>query len=249
MGDWKLIALDMDGTLLTQGDTISERNQAAIARARAAGTEVTIATGRHIEGVVWQHAKALGLTMPLVTVNGGEVWTMDGQLLYRRPLRAADVMELHRLAITLNAHFWGRTTQEFVRNDRLPDDAENAEWLKFGFYSPDQQVMDELWRTLGNDERFELTNSGSLNIEVNAAGVTKAAGLQLVCDRAGFDASEVVAMGDSRNDISMLRWAGLGIAMGNAQEMVKAAADTMTADCSDDGVAQAIDALLAGDKG
>ncbi|WDL98749.1 Cof-type HAD-IIB family hydrolase [Alicyclobacillus sp. ALC3] len=244
MGDWKLIALDMDGTLLAPDESISHENLTAIEQARAAGIEVTIATGRAVEGVVWQHAKALGLTMPLVTVNGGEVWSMEGELLYRRPLVASDVLELHQLALSVHAHFWGRTTERFVRNDNMPENAATAEWLKFGFYSDDADIMDSLWETLGNDSRFELTNSGRLNIEVNAAGVTKAAGLQLICDRAGIDANQVIAMGDSLNDISMLRWAGLGVAMGNAQEVVKEAADTMTGDCLENGVAQAIRRIL-----
>lgn len=245
MGDWKLIALDMDGTLISPDESISPENQVAIAQARRAGIEVTIATGRHVEGLVWQHAKALGLTIPLVTVNGGEVWSMDGELLHRQPLVAADVLELHELALEVHAHFWGRTTEQFVRGDQMPENAATAEWLKFGFYSDDPSVMDALWAILGGDDRFELTNSGRLNIEVNAAGVTKAAGLQLICDRAGFQPSQVVAIGDSLNDMSMLRWAGLGVAMGNAQDVVKEAADTVTLDCLAHGVAQAIRNLLA----
>lgn len=244
MGDWKLIALDMDGTLLTHMETISDRNRTAIARARAAGMEVTIATGRHVEGTVWRCARELGLTLPLVTVNGGEVWTMDGELLYRRVMKASDVLELHRLALEVKAHFWGRTVTEFVHNDQLPRDADLADWLKFGFYSEDRAVMEYLWETIGNDDRFELTNSGAMNIEVNAAGVSKAAGLQLVCDRAGIDEQDVVAVGDSLNDVSMLRWAGLGVAMENAQAVVKEAADTVTAACEEDGVAVVIDRLL-----
>lgn len=242
--DWRLIALDMDGTLLRRDETISPENRQWIERACAAGIEVTIATGRYIEGLVQLYAKDLGLTMPLVTVNGGEVWDMDGTLLFRRTLNASDVLELHRLAIDTKAHFWGRTTRVFVRDDQLPEDAAEAEWLKFGFYSETPGVMDTLWKHLEGDSRFEITNSGTWNIEVNPAGVTKAAGLQLVCDRYGIEASQVVAMGDSMNDLSMLRWAGLGVAMGNAQPVVKEAANVVTDTCDDHGVAHAIGRLL-----
>lgn len=244
MGDWRLIALDMDGTLMLRDETISDENRTWLERARAAGIEVTIATGRPLEGVVASHAQALGLCMPLVTVNGGEVWGSDGELLHRRALNAGDVVELHQLCAEMGAHFWARTTERFVRDGEFPDDAGSEMWLKFGYYSDAPGVMDTIWHRLSDDERFETTNSGTWNIEVNAAGVTKAAGLEVVCGRYGIDKSQVITMGDSMNDLSMLRWAGLGIAMGNAQPVVKEVADCITEDCESHGVARAIERIL-----
>ncbi|MDQ0190790.1 HAD family phosphatase [Alicyclobacillus cycloheptanicus] len=245
MENWRLIALDMDGTLIRRDETISDENRKWIQKAREAGIEVTLATGRYIEGIVRSLASELGLSLPLVTVNGGEVWGMDGELLLRKTMPGTEVLELHQLAVEHGAHFWGRTTRQLI-NDQLPPDAERADWLKFGFYSEDAHVMRALWGRLQGDDRFELTNSGSMNIEINPKGVTKAAGLQLVCDRYGINPSQVITMGDSMNDISMLRWAGLGIAMGNAQDVVKAAADAVTANFDEDGVAKAIERVLTG---
>lgn len=85
-----------------------------------------------------------------------------------------------------------------------------------------------------------MTNSHPCNIELNPKGVSKASGLKEVCRRLGIDMSEVVAVGDSLNDLAMIREAGLGVAMGNAQEEVKKAADWTTVTNEEDGVAEVI---------
>ena len=87
---------------------------------------------------------------------------------------------------------------------------------------------------------FELSNSTPTNIEVNPAGINKARGLTLVCERLGIEMKNVMAVGDSLNDLAMIAEAGLGIAMGNAQEVVKKAAAWVTSTNNEDGVALAI---------
>jgi len=87
---------------------------------------------------------------------------------------------------------------------------------------------------------FEITNSHPANLEFNPKGVNKAAGLRQVCQLYGLSMDEVVAMGDSLNDIAMIREAGLGVAMGNAQEEVKRAADMIALSNTEDGVAHLI---------
>src|SRR6185503_10228946 len=74
-------------------------------------------------------------------------------------------------------------------------------------------------------------------LDLSPVGVSKASGLQIVCDKLGVDAADVLAIGDGRNDIEMLRWAGRGVAMGQSVEDVRAAADDVTASVYDDGVA------------
>jgi hypothetical protein len=90
------------------------------------------------------------------------------------------------------------------------------------------------WSTL------EITNSHPCNLELNPKGISKASGMRKVCELLGITMSEVVAMGDSMNDLSMIRAAGLGVAMGNAQDGVKAAADLVTATNDEHGVAKVI---------
>ncbi len=88
------------------------------------------------------------------------------------------------------------------------------------------------------------TFSGASFLEVGPAGVTKATGLERLCRRRGIEASDVVAFGDNINDVEMLAWAGLGVAMGNAAPEAKAAAHRVTASNDEDGIAQVIEQLL-----
>ncbi|MCL6599674.1 MAG: Cof-type HAD-IIB family hydrolase [Alicyclobacillus macrosporangiidus] len=245
MADWQLIALDMDGTSLDLGLDISPENRRAIRQAIAAGVQVTFATGRRYGGLVQDLARELGMTAPVVTVNGGEVWTPGGELVMRRAHRPEDIRWLYQLAVSHGAHCWATTPEGILSDDPLPDDLEDRIWLKFGFYTEDGAALASLWRALEQAERFELSNSNPFNIEVNPKGVTKAAGLATVCERLAIRPDQVVAVGDSLNDVPMIRWAGLGVAMGNAQPAVKAEADWIADGCEAHGVARVIERILA----
>ncbi|MBX5435893.1 MAG: HAD family phosphatase [Alicyclobacillaceae bacterium] len=243
-GHWRLIALDMDGTLLRPDETISDENRRWIQRAREAGLEVTLATGRMMRGLVPALVQELGLTAPVVTGNGGEVWMPDGSLVERHVMAADDVRWLLALAREHRVHHWGSAAEALFRAGTFPEQVEAYTWVKFGFESDDPVRLRVIWDQLQAAGRFELTNSHPSNIEVNPAGVNKATGLATVCRILGIRAAEVIAMGDGLNDVPMLRWAGLGIAMGNAQPWVKEAADEVTEHHLADGVAKAIERIL-----
>jgi hydroxymethylpyrimidine pyrophosphatase-like HAD family hydrolase len=85
-----------------------------------------------------------------------------------------------------------------------------------------------------------VTNSHPCNLEINPIGISKASGIEEVCRLIGISMSEVVAMGDSLNDMAMIKAAGLGVAMGNAQEELKAAADLVTVTNNEHAVAKII---------
>ncbi|GGJ05545.1 5-amino-6-(5-phospho-D-ribitylamino)uracil phosphatase YcsE [Alicyclobacillus cellulosilyticus] len=245
MAGWKLIALDLDGTLLCTDGTVSAANRRAIERARRAGVEVTIASGRQRWGLVERLRDELALTAPFVTANGGQVWSGDGRCLEQHLLAPEDVRTLYRLARTYGAYYWTSVAGRQPPPAGLrEDEIDHYAWLKFGYFHEDPRVLAAIWDELAALGRFELTNSGPDNIEVNPAGVNKARGLARVCAEMGIDASQVVAIGDSLNDVAMIRWAGKGIAMGNAAPEVKRVADGVTGACWEDGVAQAIAGLL-----
>ncbi|MCL6626635.1 Cof-type HAD-IIB family hydrolase [Alicyclobacillus shizuokensis] len=245
MPDWKLIALDMDGTSLDLGLDISEENRHWMQRAMQAGVAVTFATGRHILGPVRQFMRELGMTWPVVTLNGGEVWTADDRLLERHPLHPDDIRFLYDLARQFDVHWWATTVDGVVSDVDIEPHLRQATWLKFGFYADNMDTVERIWALLESRGRYELSNSNPNNIEVNPRGVTKASGLQTVCDHLGITQDQVIVMGDSLNDIPMMRWAGLGVAMGNAQERVKQEADFVTDVCEAHGVARAIERLLS----
>ncbi|WHY79659.1 Cof-type HAD-IIB family hydrolase [Neobacillus sp. WH10] len=236
--DIKLVALDMDGTLLNYKGQISEANRQAIKAAQDKGIYVVLSTGRSLT-TCREHADALELTSYLVTVNGSEIWDEKRELVERNFVKAELIEWMWELTKQHKTKFWAISTE---RNwhDEMPEDIHNIEWLKFGFNIDDDATRELILKELEAKAEFELSNSTLKNIEVNPLGINKAKGLGVVCSRLGIEMKNVMAVGDSRNDLMMIKSAGLGVAMGNAQDVVKAAADWVTATNEEDGVAKAI---------
>jgi hydroxymethylpyrimidine pyrophosphatase-like HAD family hydrolase len=246
LSTWRLIALDMDGTIWKMGGgDISEETQRWIAAAQAEGIGVTFATGRNYQGLVQDTMRRLHMQMPSVTLNGSEVWHTDARLLERHTITADDIEILHRIALDYKIRCWAGTTSGMFHGDEFPTNYCDTNWLKFGYYCEDPHVISEITGNLNATQRFELTNSHPFNIEVNPHGVSKATGLQTVCDYLEIDREQVIAVGDSLNDVAMLQWAGMGVAMGNAQDAVKEAADWTTDTLDQHGVAKVIQSVLS----
>ncbi|TVY08526.1 Cof-type HAD-IIB family hydrolase [Paenibacillus cremeus] len=240
-GKYKLVALDLDGTLLLEDKTISEENKAAIQEAQAAGVTVIFSTGRGIQNVR-DYLEELGLRSPIVTVNGGEVWKEPGVLHQRHTLEVELIRRLHVLAVQYDTWFWAYSVGGIYNKEHWLDDSEldAKQWLKFGYFTEEAESLAAIRKELESWGVLEITNSHPFNLEVNPKGVTKASGVREVCEMLGLEMSQVIAMGDSLNDESMIREAGLGVAMGNAQEEVKAFADTVTVTNEEHGVARII---------
>ncbi|MNP64340.1 Sugar phosphatase YidA [compost metagenome] len=96
---------------------------------------------------------------------------------------------------------------------------------------------------------LEITNSSPHNLEINPLGVNKAAGILEVCKLLGLDMSQVIAVGDSLNDLAAIQQAGLGVAIGNAQETVKEEADAVVASNNNDGIAEVIQKYIFNEAG
>src|SRR5690625_3247804 len=221
----RLIALDMDGTLLNSDLEVSEANRTAIADAMAKGIQVMLCTGRWID-FCYSYAEDLALGTYIVTVNGGEIWTASKELLERH-IHSVELMEeMWELGNEMNVEMWMVSTKNVF--DKRPEDFSAHEWLKIGYRSQDQEKLQTIREKLSTNHALELTNSLPTNIEVNPAGVNKANGLERVCQEMGLTMNEVMAVGDSLNDSKMIEQAGLGVAMGNAQDPVKQTADYVT---------------------
>ncbi len=240
MTRYRLLALDLDGTLLNDRSEISPANAEWVRRAQKAGITVMVSTGRGFESAL-PYARQIGEQNPMVTANGGEIWRRPHELHRRTPLDAELVMRLHRLAERHgDTWFWGYTTHGLYNRDNWVDDTFSRVWLKFGYYTENRSVLEEILKEIRSWEGLEISNSHPFNIEVNAAGVSKATAIEEVCRMIGCRMSEAVSIGDSLNDIAAIRACGLGVAMGNAQDEVKEAADAVTAGHTEDGVARAI---------
>lgn len=266
---FRLLATDLDGTLLDADLTVSPRTRAALDAARAAGWIVAPVTARQPIGVR-AIAEQAGFTDWALCGNGAHgIHLGTGESLFEAHV---EVAVQRALAETLSARVpdllfvsvrdGGAT---FVAQDgyaRVADFSDHkrepatmgshtltevlaAPSLKFVVRHPtlDNDALVAEIRGLGLTG-FEVTHSGAPFVEVLADGVTKAWGLEQLCAHLGIDRNEVVAFGDAPNDAEMLSWAGLGVAVANAAPVTLAAADTTTAAHTEDGVAIVIEQLL-----
>ncbi|MFC7319620.1 Cof-type HAD-IIB family hydrolase [Halobacillus campisalis] len=242
--DIKLIALDMDGTLLNSGETVSEANYKAIKKAKDQGIHVVLSTGRSLERCQ-EIAESLGRSSYIVTINGGEIYNDKFELVDQTVLDAALVERLWELKEEHDVHYWSTTVQgQFNSSENFEKEINEYDWLKFGFDIQDDEIRQVVLDELQNNEALEISNSSPTNIEVNPSGVNKAAALLKVCERLDIEMENVMAVGDSLNDMAMIKEAGIGVAMGNAQEDVKNEAAWVTSTNDEDGVAEAIERIL-----
>lgn len=235
----KLIALDMDGTLLSSDHKVSVRTEKAIKDALAKGVHVVLSTGRGFQ-TCYPYAEQLKLESYLITANGGQIWTVEKELLDQHLLETALIEKLYNLGTQVGVNMWMISTSGVFRGE-APENFYDYEWLKFGCESQEKQKLDIMIQELSHYEELELTNSLPTNVEVNPKGVSKAMALNFLCDKIGITMKEVMAVGDSLNDIKMIQEAGIGVAMGNAQEAIKKVANYTTDTNDEDGVAKAIE--------
>lgn len=255
----RLVASDLDGTVVRSDGTVSSRTRRAMASVEAAGATFVMVTGRPVRwmGRIAEETGHRGLA---VCANGALLYDLHTEQVVQSWLlstsAAREVATSLRRALPGIAFAVERLHLGFAHEPEYRPRWDSTDPLMQG---PVEQLLSEdvvklLARhsELGSDELLaaaraavpegaELTHSSSDGLlEISAAGVSKASGLATVCAELGVDASEVVAFGDMPNDLPMLAWAGLGVAVANAHPEVLAAADEVTASNDDDGVAEVL---------
>ncbi|MDF2719681.1 MAG: family phosphatase [Paenibacillus sp.] len=243
MKAYRLLALDMDGTLLTDNKHITEEARHWIRLAEEAGVKVIFATGRGMQtaGSYWDE---LGLQSPMVLLNGAEIWEGPGRLHERVYISRDDIRRLHRLAVEAGASFWGYSVESLTNGRHWNEEMFDRDWMKFGIRHDDLAVIGGLRDEVRSWGCLEITRSADINMEISPLGISKASGVRKVCNLLGITMDKVMAVGDHHNDLQLLLSAGLGIAMGNADEDVKLAADGVTDTNERNGVAKAIQQYL-----
>jgi Cof subfamily protein (haloacid dehalogenase superfamily) len=261
----RLVATDLDGTLLRSDGTVSERTRAAWAATDVAGIETVLVTARPPR---WLHdlEHIVGPRGIAICGNGAFVYDVASRRLLEThcfEAGAVDALVVDLVEAVPSVAFAAeRATGAFVtpgfpdpHNDRTVhgvvagDVAEIStepvgKLLALAPEVPLDDFLDTVERVVG--ERGHLHFSGAFGLaEINAPGVTKAVALARWADRLGIGASEVWAFGDMPNDLAMLEWAGVGWAVANAHPDVIRAANRTCPGNDDDGVATVLEALVA----
>lgn len=270
----RLIALDLDGTLLDDRKQISRRSLRALRAAADQGVLLVPATGRTVAGIPAELLALPGVRYA-ITANGARVMDLaenralsEDYIPRDLALQVYDLLTQYECLVDLFQDGQGYTTEAnaaqadryvpenlraYVLNSRvrLPDlrafiaqQERGLEKLTLFFLSEDQRQ--KAWAKVAA-LGLEVVSSLPLNMEISAAGVTKGSGLRALAGALDLPAEALMACGDGGNDIPMITAAGLGVAMGNAFPEVKAAADFITRTNNEDGVAYAIHKFVLGD--
>jgi Cof subfamily protein (haloacid dehalogenase superfamily) len=237
---YKLLALDMDGTLLNDEQNISSETIKWIRLATEKGVHVCLSTGRAFPSAL-PYAVQLGLNTPMVTVNGSEVWSAPHKLHRRSLFDVQRIKELHEIAVSTDTWFWAYAIDRVYNKDNwIQNSLEDNEWLKFGYSTEDNDIRHDIIMKLQDMGGLEITNSSPFNLEINPQGVNKATGIAEVCKLLHIEMCDVIAVGDSLNDLAAIQQCGLGVAMGNAQQHVRDEADVVVASNNEDGIVEVI---------
>lgn len=263
---YRLLAIDLDGTLLTPRPQkiITPRTYQVLRRVAEAGVHIVVATGQTIN--VLRHMCAdLALTAPQIIENGAVIVDIQsGTILYEQliprehilptlnVLRASGFYRayhtLHRVYVDKHTPRAGNWYQAPVPPVIEVDDVASLypetciKVVGIGEASTLREKREGLERFFAG--QLYVTQSSFDLIEFLHPAVSKESALKVIAAGLGIDATEIMAFGDNHNDIGMLRFAGCGVAMGNADDEVKAEADYVTRSNAEEGVAYALEALV-----
>ena len=263
----KLIAVDLDGTLLSSNNSILPETQKTLKQAIDSGIQVVLATGRPLSGVM-QFNQELGLAGDKqynIVFNGAVIQNLAGKVLMNQEMNYHDFTNMRRLQrlAHVNLHFetpecfWtcdrelgvnlsvnAAMTKNIIKVRKAEEIPQDFTFNKVGFSETDDvEEVEKLWNNIPEwaFAKYDVVRSFSSNIEINIKDASKGNALINLADRLKIAPSQVMVFGDQGNDISMfLNPSFKKVAMGNAIEMIKDNADYITEDNDHDGIAKAL---------
>ena len=266
---YKLIALDLDGTLVRSDQCISQRTVDTLIRVQEMGVKVAVASGRSTFGTA-HVADALHLEKfggYVMSYNGGEIY--DWRTKVRLHAQTLDEEVIPYIYMYAREH--GMPIMTYIRKE-VVSEVEGNEYIQYSVMRNRmnfRKVDDFLEAVQGTgivkciivgdptllpalEVEMQETLKGKAGafrsepffLEIVPMGIDKAKGLSILLDKIGMKREELIAFGDGYNDTPMLQFAGMGVAMGNAAEEIKKAADMVTWSNNDDGVAIALENLI-----
>lgn len=265
----KLVAIDLDGTLLNSHKEISQKNKDVLAQAKAAGVKIVLCTGRPLAAIE-VYLETLDLRDNgdySITFNGGLVQKNDtGEIIEKALMPLDAVHDLYQLAAELNVpldilsdglvlqlptSLENRSLYSQLNNLLTFEAAELQHLTADRIYNKavvaiDEDYLDEQISKIPTTfyDRYEIIKTRSNLLEFMPKGITKAYGISLLARDLEIKQEEIMTIGDEENDLPMIEYAGLGVAMENAVASVKALADVITDTNDNDGVAHAVEKFV-----
>lgn len=265
---YKLIALDMDGTLLNDDKVVSEKNKEALKKAKELGVYVVLASGRPIDGLLkfLEELNLLGEDDYVLSYNGCLVQkTKTREAVCDVTLKGRDLKYLKKLAdeAGLNIHAFSKekglitpkenkyTTYEAHHNgidfhiDDFSGIKDDEDIIKVMMID-EPEILDEGMKKLPSEvyEKYSVAKSAPFFLEFFNKEASKGIGVKLLAEHLGIKREEIITVGDEMNDYSMIEYAGLGVAMENACEKIKEIANFVTDTNNNDGVAKVVEEFI-----
>ena len=263
---YKLFAFDLDGTLFDRraGVDISDRTSEAVCRVRELGAEVTIATGRMFTSTL-RFSSHLGLSIPIIAFQGALIADpVSRDVIWERPIPVKLAREAIRLMERVSVAPYVFVRDRFYVRERTPRVVEYEEVLEIvaeevgdlaGHLEEDptklvavgdEGAMTKVMRQIDGafGARMPIVRTYDHLCEMGHPEGNKGSALSYLARTLGVSREETVAVGDSPNDIDMIRWAGLGVAMATSSAEVQRVADMIAGPVSEDGVAGLLEELM-----
>lgn len=272
---YKLVCIDVDGTLLNSKHRITDRTKAVLQQAHRQGVHIVISTGRMYTDAEY-YSNLIGVKSPVIASNGAFIKDKDtNKVIYQDVLGESLSLEVlalfrkHRIKpyfCTPHKFYYGNVMFKFfyvastllgTRNNKLDMEyifswqqwqkilqKEKNNIVKCEIIYRNTELIRELRNEIQNIKQLEIVDSSRYNIEITRKGVSKGNAVAMLAAFYGLRREEVLTIGDSENDLSMIEYAGLGIAMENALDRVKQKADFVTSSNDNDGVAKAINRFI-----
>lgn len=265
---YKIIALDMDGTLLNSEKKVTPKVKEALNKAREKGVKVVLATGRPIDGVR-RYLEELDLYKDgeyVLSYNGSLVQEINtGKIICEMGLKGKDLKYFYELSrkLDVNIHAFspkrGLVTPKISKYTEVEADIndisinicdfneilDDEDIVKIMFID-EPEILDKAIKGIPKEafDKYGLVKSTPYFLEIINKDSNKGVGLSLLAEEIGATKEEVIAVGDAGNDLAMIEYAGLGVAMENAQDEVKAIANYITASNNEDGVAKVVEEFI-----
>ncbi|MCR4434698.1 MAG: Cof-type HAD-IIB family hydrolase [Clostridiales bacterium] len=266
---YKLMAIDLDGTLLNSSKNISKENVKMLQLAMNEGVKIVICSGRIFKSARI-YARQVCARGPLIACNGAVIKDMETeQVFYNNTLSKKDCFNiidicrkqgiyfhiyigdtLYAQTLEFGAAFYKKLNEELPEQDRINIEIEKdlnrvveenpISPSKIVVVSEDLELLSRARKKISEIDSVEIMSSFYDNFEIVNRGVNKGNALKFLSEKMNLDREEIVAIGDNENDYSMIRFAGVGIAMGNAENFIKEIADYITLDNDNNGVAAAV---------
>ena len=265
---YELLVLDVDGTLVNTKKEITEATRDAILECQENGIKVAIASGRSTEGIRHQ-AKAIHLDEYggyIISYNGGRITNFQtGEVIYDIPLPKGMIHELYDYSLQTNTGFITYNEGRIVTYDGSDpyvlgdsDTCDMPVWVPEDFHrdvtfdgnkvllTGEPEFLEELEPKAARDfeGRLSVYRSEGFYLEMMPLGVDKAYGVSRLLERLGYRRSQMLCCGDGFNDLPMIEYAGLGVAMDNAPDDLKQLADYIAPSCDEDGLVDVIERFV-----